>query len=284
MKNSTLTIFIFMFLAFAAAQRNSSRAKSPDLPPASEMKPVGLIGGTSWYSTVDYYRYINRAVNDVYGNNTNPPLIIYNLDNHRIQQLQAQNQWDEIAAILVDASLKLRASGAQAIILCANTQHKVYPQVAQKIGIPVLHIGDGTGLALKKSGIKKAGLIGTKFTMEEAFMISWLKEHYGVEVLVPASASARHELHRIIHEELDAGVFKPESKRYVLDQIEELRRRGAEGVFLGCTEFPLIVKPSAGASSNFETVKQAGWPLGTPISGNIMCPSKNEQGFYGWRT
>jgi aspartate racemase len=227
--------------------------QSPQLPPASDMKTVGLIGGTAWYSTVDYYRYINKAVNDAYGNNTNPPLIIYNLNNQRIQELQAKNQWDEIAAILADAAVRLRASGAQAVLFCANTQHKVYPQVAHKIDIPILHIGDATGTAIRKSGLKKVGLIGTKFTMEDGFMVAWLKEHYGIEAFVPATASSRQELHRIIHDELDMGVYKPESKKYVLDQIQELRQRGAEGIVLGCTEFPLIIKQADVAIPLFDT-------------------------------
>jgi len=212
------------------------------LPSASEMKTIGLIGGTAWYATVDYYRYINKAVNDAYGNNTNPPLIIYNLNQQRIQDLQAKGQWDEIAAMDADAAKRLRGSGAQAILLCSNTQHKVYSQVAREVDIPILHIGDATGMAIQKSGLKKVGLIGTRFTMEDGFMADWLKEHYGIETLVPVADPARQELHRIIQKELDVGIFKPESKKYVIDQIEELRRRGAQGIVLGCTEFPLIIR------------------------------------------
>lgn len=252
-KNIPLAVLVFLCAALAVAQQDSSKGRSSELPPPSEMKAVGLIGGTAWYSTVDYYRYINKAVNDAYGNNTNPPLIIFNLDNHRIQQLQDQNRWDEIAAILTEAAMKLHSSGAKAILLCANTQHKAYSQVAPKIHIPILHIGDATGMAIEKAGLKKVGLIGTKFTMEDPFMISWLKERYGIEAIVPASASARQELHRIIHDELDMGVYKAESKRYVLDQIEALQRRGAQGIVLGCTEFPLIVKQSDVAIPVFDT-------------------------------
>ena len=214
------------------------------LPPASDMKTIGLVGGTAWYSTVDYYRYINKAVNDAYGNNTNPPLLLYNLNQQRIQELQSKNQWDEVAAILTDAVMRLRGSGAQAVLFCANTPHKVYAQVARKTDIPILHIGDATGMAIRKSGLKKVGMIGTKYTMEDGFMVDWLKDHYGIETLVPNSAPVRQELNRIIQKELDLGVFKPESKKYVLNQIEELRQRGAQGIVLGCTEFPLIIKPA----------------------------------------
>lgn len=246
------TYAVWLLLMVLAAPLLQS-GKSPQLPPASEMKTVGLIGGTAWYSTVDYYRYINKAVNDAYGDNTNPPLILYNLNQHRIQELQAKNQWDEIAAIFADAANRLHGSGAQAVLFCANTSHKLYPQVARKIDIPILHIGDATGIAIQKSGLKKVGLIGTKFTMEDGFMIDWCKEHYGIETVVPSSASARQELNRIIQKELDAGIFKPESKKYVLGQIEELRKRGAEGIVLGCTEFPLIIKPADVTMPVFDT-------------------------------
>ena len=223
------------------------------LPPASDMKTIGLVGGTAWYSTVDYYRYINKAVNDAYGNNTNPPLLLYNLNQQRIQELQSKNQWDEVAAILIDAVMRLRRSGAQAVLFCANTPHKVYAQVARKTDIPILHIGDATGMAIRKSGLKKVGMIGTKYTMEDGFMVDWLKDHYGIETLVPNSAPARQELNRIIQKELDLGIFKPQSKKYVLNQIEELRQRGAQGIVLGCTEFPLIIKPADVALPVFDT-------------------------------
>lgn len=231
---------VVLILVAALAQSDATK-KSPALPPASDMKTVGLIGGTAWYSTVDYYRYINEAVNDAYGNNTNPPLLIYNLNNARIQELQAKGKWDEITSIFSQAAARLRAGGAQAILLCANTSHKVYPQLSQTVDMPILHIGDATGRAIRASGLRKVGLIGTQYTMEDSFMVDWLKEHYGIEAIVPDSADARRELQRIIHEELDRGIYKPESKKYVLSQMEELRKRGAEGVVLACTEFPLFI-------------------------------------------
>jgi len=214
---------------------------------------VGLIGGTSWYSTVDYYRYINKAINDAYGNSTNPPLLIYNLNGEKIHELQAKDQWDGIAAIYSEAARRLHASGAQAVLFCANTPHKVYAQVAQNAGIPILHIADATGIAIQKKDLKRVGLIGTKYTMEGGFIAEWLNQHYGIETLVPSSASARQDLQRIISDELELGVFKPESKKFVLGQIEELRKRGAQGIVLGCTEFPLIIKPSDVSIPVFDT-------------------------------
>jgi aspartate racemase len=232
--------------------------QSAQLPPASDLKMVGLIGGTAWYSTVDYYRYINEAVNDAYGNNTNPPLLLYNMNNAKIQELQARGQWDEVASLFSQAAARLRAGGAQAILFCSNTSHKVYPQVARTLdlpNLPILHIGDATGVAIRTSDLKKVGLIGTKYTMEDGFMVDWLKEHYGIETLVPSSGSARQELQRIIHEELDEGIYKPESKKYVIEQMEELRKRTAQGIVLACTEFPLIIKQRDFALPVFDTTR-----------------------------
>src|SRR6266849_6171442 len=231
----------------------AASAQSTQLPQPSDIKTLGLIGGTSWHSTVEYYSYINEAVNDAYGNNTNPPLRLYNLNQRRIHELQAKNQWDDIAALLTEAAMRLRAGGAQAILFCANTPHKVYAQVARKTGIPILHIADATGVAIRKSGLKKVGLIGTLYTMEDGFIADWLKEHYGIDTLVPNSAPARKELHRIVQKELGMGIFKAESKKYVLQQIQELRQRGAQGIVLGSTEFPLIIKPADVAVPLFDT-------------------------------
>ena len=250
MKGSLLRV-CFLFLMLLMMQVLT--AQTPQLPAPSNMKVLGLIGGTSWYSTVDYYRYLNKAVNDAYGNSTNPPLILFNLNQERIHQLQAEDKWDEIARIFSDAIARLRSSGAQGIVFCSNTSHKVYSQVARTTDIPILHIGDATGLAIRQKGLTKVGLIGTEYTMEDSFMADWLKQHYGIETLVPESPAARQELHRIIQKELGLGIFKPASKKYVLQQIEELRKRGAQGIVLACTEFPLIIKPEDVSMPVFDT-------------------------------
>jgi hypothetical protein len=143
--------------------------QSAQLPPASDLRMIGLIAGTAWYSTVDYYRYINEAVNDAYGNNTNPPLLLYNMNNANVQELQTQGEWEAIASLFSQVAARLRAGGAQAILFCANTSHKVYPQVARTLDVPILHIGDATGEAIRTSGLKKVGLIGTKYTMEDFY-------------------------------------------------------------------------------------------------------------------
>ena len=250
MKTSVIAL-VFIALTLPA---NQSR-EATQLPPASDMKTIGLIGGTSWYSTVDYYRYINQAINDAYGNSTNPPLILYNMNQERIHELQGKGRWDDVARLFTEATIRLQAGGAQAILLCANTSHKVYSQIVGKTDLPILHIGDATGVAIRSSGLKKVGLIGTLYTMEDGFMVDWLKEHYGIESLVPGSATVRQELNRIIYQELNRGIFKTESKKYVLQQIEELRKRGAQGIVLGCTELPLIIKPSDIEIPLFDTTR-----------------------------
>jgi aspartate racemase len=228
-------------------------AQSPQLPPPSNMKVLGLIGGTSWYSTVEYYEYLNRAVNDAYRNNTNPPLILYNMNQQKIHDLQAANDWDSIAALYTEAARRLRASGAQGIVFCANTPHKVYVHVARNVDIPILHIADATGVAIKKAGLKKVGIIGTLYTMRDGFISDWLKEHYGIDSITLTSEESQRELHRIIQQELQLGLFKPASRKYVLQQIEELRKRGAEGIVLACTEFPLIIRPEDVSVPIFDT-------------------------------
>jgi aspartate racemase len=241
------------FLLLAMSAPSILFAQSTQLPAASDMKTLGLIGGTSWYSTVEYYRNINTAVNDAYGNNTNPPLLLYNLNQHEVHELQKDNHWDAIAALLTEAAVRLRAAGAQGILFCANTPHKVYAQVAKNIDLPILHIADATGAAIRSKSLKKVGLIGTLYTMEDGFIADRLKERYGIETVVPRDSAARQELHRIIQHELDVGVFKADSKKYVLQQIEELRRRGAQGIVLGCTEFPLIIKSADVSVPIFDT-------------------------------
>jgi aspartate racemase len=208
------------------------------------MKTLGLIGGLSWHSTIEYYTYINEAINDLNKNNTNPPLVVFNLNQRKIHDLQLKDDWDSIASILVDAALRLKSAGAEAVMFCANTPHKVYKQVQKEVSIPILHIADATGEAIKEKNLKKVGLIGTIYSMEGDFLKTWLKEKHNIDVLVPTDESDRKELHRIIQEELTMGVFKEESKKYILSEIEKLEANGAEGIILGCTEFPLIIKES----------------------------------------
>lgn len=203
------------------------------------MRVLGLIGGTSWHSTVEYYRNINQAVNDHFGNNTNPPILLFNLNQAHIHQFQRASDWEAIAGLITDGALRLQKGGAEGIMLCANTPHKVYELVRERIDIPILHIADATAAAIQKQGINKVCFIGTKFTMEEDFITSRIAKN-GIEVMVPKDKATIDELHRIIQQELTFGEIKASSKQYVTQVLMELVEQGARGVILGCTEFPLM--------------------------------------------
>jgi aspartate racemase len=249
----TLSREAFLLLLAGGILAGQTRRKRP--PAASQMKTLGLIGGTSWHSTVEYYQYINQAVNDLYGDNTNPPLILYNLNQQHIHALQSQDRWDEIASLLADAARKLHGAGAEAVLFCANTPHKVYNRVSRATGIPILHIGDATGRAIRRAGLTKVGLIGTIYTMQDSFLRDWLHDKYRIEVVVPTSQDVRNELQRIIQKELGMGIFKPQTKDYVLRQMAALRGRGGQGIVLGCTEFPLIIHQSDVSYPVFDTTR-----------------------------
>jgi aspartate racemase len=242
---SHLSIFIWLMICVTACSDQSSQnTTSTDSSQAKKkMRTIGLIGGTSWHSTIEYYSYINQMVNDIHKDNTNPPLIIFNLNQKLIHDLQKQDNWDSIAQLLSDAGKKLKLAGAEAIVFCANTPHKVYNQVQKTLDIPILHIADATGEAIQEKKLNKVGLIGTIYTMEENFITSRLKEKYNIEAIVPDDANARKELHRIIQQELTLGIFKEDSKKFILNEIEKLKSLGAQGIVLGCTEFPLVIKP-----------------------------------------
>ena len=207
------------------------------------MKTLGLIGGTSWHSTIEYYKYINQEVNDFFGDNTNPPLLLYTLNQSAIHKYQIENNWEAIAELILKAANSLIAAGADQLILCANTPHKVYPIVLQKINIPILHIADATAEAINKMNINKVCFLGTKYTMTEPFVTDRIADH-NIDVLLPETEKQINELHRIIQQELTYGKIIEESKTYVLDVIQSLVELGAEGVVLGCTEFPLMIDAS----------------------------------------
>ncbi|MEO1448157.1 MAG: amino acid racemase [Bacteroidota bacterium] len=205
------------------------------------MKSLGLIGGTSWHSTMEYYSYINSHVNAHFGDNTNPPLLVYTLNHAQIHQHQQSGNWDGITDMLVAAGQKLMQAGAEGLLLCANTLHKVYPVVQARLQVPVLHIGAATASAIQKKGLDKVGFLGTKFTMTEDFVTRKMTEQ-SIEVFLPTEPETIHALHRIIHAELVYGKLLPTSKTYLLEVISSLVQKGAQGVVLGCTEFPLIIQ------------------------------------------
>lgn len=205
------------------------------------MNTLGLIGGTSWHSTIEYYRNINQAINDYFGNNTNPPLLLFNQNQALIHKLQIEDNWSEIAGLFIDAAKKLQRGGATALLFCANTPHKVFEEVESQITIPIIHIVDATADKILQEGLKKVCFIGTRFSMEEKFLIDRFFKN-GVEVIVPETQDEITELHRIIQKELTFGHVNVNSKEYVIQSIQTIIDAGAEGVVLGCTEFPLMIK------------------------------------------
>ena len=203
------------------------------------MKRLGLIGGTSWHSTIEYYSAINQAVNDHFGNNTNPPLVLANVNQADVHRCQRQDDWDGVAAIFIEAAKLLELAGVEAVSFCANTPHKVFDQVASQISVPMIHIADVTAEAILDRGEKSACFIGTRYSMQDDFVTARIALH-GIDVTVPDDPEAINELHRIIQHELTYNQIKPESKAYVTDQIQRMLDAGSAGVILGCTEFPLM--------------------------------------------
>jgi aspartate racemase len=211
----------------------------PEAIPPSQMRMLGIIGGTAWHSTIEYYRHINASINSLYGNETNPPLIIYNLNQALIHELQRAGNWGRIAFLFHEAALRLQTADCRGLLFASNTSHKVYDDVAARIDLPILHIADAIGMAAP--AICTVGLLGTRFTMEHDFISHRLLERFSMRTLIPASAESRARMHDIIQREPAVGEFKPESKHFILDEIEHLQARGVEAIVLGCTELPLIV-------------------------------------------
>lgn len=204
------------------------------------MRTLGLIGGTSWHSTAEYYKHINQAVNEHFGDNTNPPLLLFNLNQALVHRYQLENNWEGISDLIYDGASRLQRAGAESLMLCANTPHKVFESVQARLTIPIIHIADATAKAIQQEKISKVCFIGTRFTMEQDFVTGRISQH-GIEVLVPRDLPVIEELHRIIQKELTFGQITPSSKKYVLTTIQSMINQGAKGVILGCTEFPLMI-------------------------------------------
>lgn len=204
------------------------------------MKTIGLIGGMSWESSIEYYRIINEAAHAVLGGLHNALSVMYTIDFHELEILQHENRWEEAHAMMVDAARHLENAGADFIVICANTMHKSAPAIQATIKLPLLHIADATARVVKADGIRKIGLLGTRYTMEQDFYTKRLVDGFSLEVILPEK-SDRDEIHRVIFEELVIGKILPESKQAYLDIIQKLGDQGAEGVILGCTEIGLLV-------------------------------------------
>ncbi|WJG08001.1 aspartate/glutamate racemase family protein [Aliiglaciecola sp. LCG003] len=204
------------------------------------MRTLGLIGGMSWQSTLNYYREINLAVEAELGGLHSAKIILHSVDFAQIEALQRSDNWTELGDILLNTALGLQSAGAQCIVICTNTMHKVADTIQQGCSLPLLHIADATGKELIGDNIKKVGLLGTRFTMEQDFYTSRLVEHFGIEVLTP-NAIQRNTVHRIIYDELCIGKIRDESRTQYLAIIDDLVKQGAQAVILGCTEIGLLV-------------------------------------------
>lgn len=229
------------------------------------MRTLGLLAGMSWESTIPYYRIINERVRDMRGGLHSAPLLMYSVDFADIARLQSSGDWDEAGRQLADAAALLRKAGAQAIVICTNTMHKVAKQIEAGCGLPLLHVADATAACIRATGLERVGLLGTRFTMEQEFYRARLAGH-GLDVLVPEAAQ-RDEVHRIIYDELCRGEIHEESRDAFRRVMADLVLRGAQGIILGCTEIGLLVGDGDTTVPTFDTTRihaeaAADWALG----------------------
>jgi aspartate racemase len=204
------------------------------------MKTIGLLGGMSWESTLGYYRSINEGVKNRLGGLHSAKIAMYSVDFEPIERLQHAGDWDGTASVLTEAAKNVQAAGADFLLICTNTMHIVAPQIEAAIQIPLLHIADATAEIILQEGIQSVGLLGTAFTMEEAFYKGRLANKYAIEVLVPDKAD-RDFVHKTIYQELCLGTTKAESKAEFLRIIDRLATEGAQAVVLGCTEIGMLI-------------------------------------------
>lgn len=205
-----------------------------------QLKTIGLLGGMSWESTVVYYQTINKVIKEQLGGLHSAKCLIYSVDFYEIEQWQAQGNWAKSAEILADAAKRLELAGADCLVICTNTMHKIAADIAREISVPILHIADMTAQELKLNNIRKVALLGTKYTMEQDFYKARLIEQ-GIDVLIP-NADDRLIINDTIYRELCLGVISEKSKAEFLNIIDSLADMGAQGVILGCTEIGLLVK------------------------------------------
>ena len=205
------------------------------------MKTMGLIGGMSWESSVQYYQIINRTVRERLGGFHSAKCILYSVDFAEIERLQRQGNWDEATRLMIETARSIEKAGADFVVICTNTMHKMADQVQKQIRIPILHIADATAEMILSRGLKRVGLLGTRFTMEEDFYRGRLSTKHGLEVLIPTTEQ-REVVHRVIYDELCAGIINLSSKKKYLDILEALANNGAQGIILGCTEIGLLVR------------------------------------------
>jgi aspartate racemase len=204
------------------------------------MKIIGMIGGMSWESSLEYYRIVNRAVKEKLGGFHSAQCLLYSVDFDDVEKLQHQGDWESLTRLMIEAAQRVKNAGADFLVICTNTMHKMADAVQSAVQIPLLHIADVTAEAVKANGQNRVGLLGTKFTMEQDFYKGRLKDVHGIDVLIPGDEE-RQAVHDILYNELCLGEIRELSREKFQSIIQNLVERGAQGVVLGCTEIPLIV-------------------------------------------
>lgn len=216
------------------------------------MKTIGLLGGMSWESTIPYYRLINEGVKEKLGGLHSASLLLHSVDFHEIEVCQRSGEWERAGDILAQAAAGLEQAGAQGIVLCTNTMHKVAGQIEARCQVPFLHIADATGRAIVDQRLQKVALLGTRYTMEQDFYRGRLSEQFAIETLIPQEAD-RERVNQIIFDELCLGTFSDESRDYYIALIARLAEQGAQGVIFGCTEIGLLVSQAQSPIPVFDT-------------------------------
>ena len=216
------------------------------------MKTIGLLGGMSWESTIPYYRLINEGIKQRLGGLHSAQVLLHSVDFHEIEECQRRGEWDKTGDILAEAALGLQRAGAEGIVLCTNTMHKVADAIESRCTLPFLHIADATGRAITGAGMTRVALLGTRYTMEQDFYRGRLQQQFAIDTLIP-EAEDRTRINQIIFDELCLGVFNAHSRDYYLQVIDALAEQGAEGVIFGCTEIGLLVPEESSPLPVFDT-------------------------------
>ena len=218
------------------------------------MKLLGLIGGMSWENTIEYYRVINQMVNERIGSWNSAKILLYSVNFEEILPLQNNNEWDKIKNIILKICIKLEKAGCSALIICSNTMHKIADRVQENITIPLINVIDETAKVVKANKIKNIGLLGTKFTMQGEFYIQKLKNDYNLNPIIP-NEKERNYIHDAIYNQFAQGIFLNKTKQKFLEIIKNLKKKGSEGIILGCTEIPLLIKQEDVNIPLFDTLR-----------------------------
>jgi aspartate racemase len=216
------------------------------------VKTLGLIGGMTWHSTVDYYRLINKGVHERLGGSHSAELLLLSIDFEPVEEMQGKGDWGGMGRLMASWAKRLEDAGAEGLLICTNTMHRLAGDVERAVQVPLIHIADATAVAIKKAGLSTVALLGTRYTMELDFYRGRLEKEHGLRVLIPEEPG-RTAVHDIIYRELAFGTIRDSSRRTYIDIIRGLKDRGAEGVILGCTEIPLLIKEKDSPVPVFDT-------------------------------